>query len=100
MELEELKVFIRVDGEDEDVLISTFKAAAEAYLLNAGIKEDYTNKLYKLAVMLLVSHSYETRLPVLIGSISKNVEYSLQGIILQLQLSQQEVAHEPGQTQP
>ena len=64
--------------------LSEFLEAAEIYLANAGIPEDETNALYRLAVKILVSHWYDNRQAVVIGTISKNIEYSLQNIIAQL----------------
>ncbi|MDU6976109.1 MAG: head-tail connector protein, partial [Clostridiales bacterium] len=35
MELEELKLFLRIDGEEEDTLIKGLQIGAEEYLTNA-----------------------------------------------------------------
>lgn len=91
MELEELKLYLRVDSEDENSLISELQLGAEEYLLNAGVNKDYTKKLYKLAVKLLVNHWYDNRDSVLIGSISKSMEFSLASIITQLKYTQVDV---------
>jgi len=91
MDLEELKLFCRADGTDEDTLISELQLGAEEYLLNAGVNKDYTKKLYKLAIKLLVNHWYDNRDSVLIGSISKNMEFSLTSIITQLKYTQVDV---------
>lgn len=84
MELEEIKLYLRVDSESEDMLLLSLKVAAEEYLTNAGVIKDYTQELYKLAIKLLISHWYENRDIVLIGSISKKLEYSLNHILIQL----------------
>lgn len=84
MELSEIKLYLRIDSDDEDALLTTLKTAAEAYLLNAGVRQTYDNKLYCLVVQMLVGHWYENRNTVLIGSISKTLEYSLSAIITQL----------------
>ena len=52
MDLEELKLFLRIDGEEEDLLIEGLQFAAEEYLSNAGIKMDYTKELYKLPIFM------------------------------------------------
>ena len=44
MDLEELKLFLRIDGEEEDSFIEGLQIAAEEYLTNAGIKKDYTKE--------------------------------------------------------
>lgn len=84
MGLDEIKLYLRIDTDDEDELLSSLQLSAEEYLLNAGIEKDYERQLYKLAVKLLISNWYENRNPVLTGSISKKLEYSLQHIIAQL----------------
>ncbi|CAI3699711.1 conserved hypothetical protein [Clostridium neonatale] len=84
MGLDEIKLYLRIDTDDEDELLSSLQLSAEEYLLNAGIEKDYEKQLYKLAVKLLISNWYENRNPVLTGSISKKLEYSLQHIIAQL----------------
>ncbi len=89
MNLDEVKQFLRIDWEDEDTLLTTLQMAAEEYLKNAGVNKDYTKALYKLAVQLLISHWYENRNTVLIGSISKKIEFSLQSIITQLVYTQE-----------
>ena len=37
MDLEELKLFLRIDTEEEDTLIQGLQLSAEEYLLNAGV---------------------------------------------------------------
>lgn len=84
MELNEIKEYIRVDYDDDDLLLEELKGAAEEYLTNAGINVNYKSRLYKLAIKMLVIHWYENRETVLIGSISKSLEYSLSAILKQL----------------
>lgn len=81
MNLEELKVWLRVDGDEDDNLIASLQFAAEQYLNNAGIKKDYNNELYKLAISLLVTHWYENREPT--GKADK-LAFSLDSMITQL----------------
>lgn len=84
MELTEIKLYLRIDEDSEDTLISSLQLAAEEYLTNAGVTKDYTKELYKLAIKLLVSNWYENRDTILIGSISKKLDYSLNHILMQL----------------
>lgn len=85
MEIEELKLFLRIDGAEEDALIQGLQLASEEYLLNAGITKDYSKKLYKLAIKLLVGHWYENRN--IVGKADK-IAFSLDSIILQLKYTQ------------
>ncbi|KNF07010.1 putative phage protein [Gottschalkia purinilytica] len=88
MELEELKLFLRLDHGEEDDLLKSFQLSAEMYLNNAGINKNYENELYKLAIKILVSHWYENRTTETTGPNFHRVAFSLENIILQLQLSQ------------
>lgn len=60
MELAQVKGYLRVDGEDEDVLISAFLTAAEEYVDGAGVKQK-EGKLYEVVVCMLVALFYEHR---------------------------------------
>ncbi|PFB40896.1 DNA-packaging protein, partial [Bacillus thuringiensis] len=60
--VEEAKKYLRVDGDEEDDLITSFVIAAEIYIQNAtrqDVKLD--SKLAKLAARILISHWYENR---------------------------------------
>lgn len=88
MELAELKLYLRVDNDDDDQFIETLQQAAIEYLINAGVVQT-DNALYALAVKLLVAHWYENRQAVIIGQVSKQLEYSLQAVLAQLMYSKQ-----------
>lgn len=83
MDLEELKLFLRVDGTDDDTTITSLQLAAETYLINAGITKNYTNDLYKLAVKLLVIHWFENR-ESYVNLRTAKLDFSLQTIIYSL----------------
>lgn len=85
--LEEIKSFLKLEEDftEDDNLIKSLMIAAEEYIKNAtGIAFDNTNQLAKLAVTLLVSHWYENRNIVIVGTISKELEFSLKTIMTQL----------------
>ena len=82
--LEEIKEYMRIDEDHEDILIQTLITSAEIYLSNAGVIVGYENPLYGLAVKLLVLHWYENR--EVIGD-AKKLAYSLDNIITQLAYS-------------
>lgn len=80
--LEEVKNFLRIDGDEDNILLASLILAAKIYIKNAtDVVVDELNDLHKLAVNLLVAHSYEHRLPV--GQEEK-LAFSLESIILQL----------------
>ncbi len=88
MNLEELKLFLRIDGEEEDLLIESLKISAEEYLTNAGINKDYSKQLYKLAIKILVTHWYENREVENVGKNASKIAFGLDTIILQLKYIQ------------
>lgn len=81
MDIQEIKLFLRIEHDAEDEFIKSLKLASEIYLKNAGCDEDYGNELYKYTIKLLISHWYDNRC--LIGN-STNIQYSLDSIIYQL----------------
>lgn len=89
--VDEMKEYLRVDGEDEDTAISELIEMAETYLINAGcIVKDENQKpinLAKLAVKQLVVHWYENREPV--GKADR-LTFSLDNIMTQLKYCYEE----------
>lgn len=88
MDIEEIKKYLRIDYDGEDDQIRDFMAAAEEYMLNAGVKKREGSALYNLAVKLLVSNWYSNRMP--IGTATQAMEYSLRRILMQLNLGDDE----------
>lgn len=87
MELSEIKLYCHIEDDIEDTEVLDMQKAAEEYLLNAGISLNYEDFRYKLAVKMLISHWYENRGALIIGSISKDMEHGLDSLLTQLQLS-------------
>lgn len=92
MDIEEIKSYLRVDDTDDDDLIQELQTAAEEYMANAGVAKEYDRAVYKFAIKLLVSHWYDNRGPVNVGSISKSLEYSLASLPAQLKYTQTETS--------
>lgn len=86
MELEEIKNFLKVDFDDDNKLILELKSAAIEYLENAGIIQNEKSNLYKLALKILINHWYTNRNIAMVGTITNEVEFSLQRIMAQLKL--------------
>lgn len=81
--LEETKQYLRVDGTDEDTLITSLIAAAETYLSNAtGNQFDNSNSLAKLFCWVLVTDWYENREHV--GRASERVRPIVESMLAQL----------------
>lgn len=91
MQLDELKEYLRIDGEDEDTTLSSLLFAAKSYIKNGtGLTEDMIVKneikeLYNLCIKLLVSHWYENRAIETTGPNFHKLSYSLDSILLQLE---------------
>lgn len=88
MELTEIKQYLKVESNEEDMLLMSLQVAAEEYMSNSGVNKDYTKELYKLAIKLLIGHWYDNR--VLVGKTDK-LAFSLDSIIFQLKYNQEEV---------
>ncbi|PHG55647.1 head-tail connector protein [Bacillus toyonensis] len=81
--VEEAKKYLRVDGDEEDDLITSFVEAAEIYIKNATSKHvDVKSELAKLAARILIAHWHENREAV--GK-AEQLAFSLQSILVQLQ---------------
>ena len=88
MDLDELKLFLKVDGNDLDVNLTGYQLAAEEYLKNAGVTKDYTNPLYKVVVHYIVGTFLEN--PSLIAAARLTVDslsITLNALIAQLRHS-------------
>lgn len=85
--LNEVKTWLRVDGDDEDTIITTLISAAEEYLKKAtGIEFNSGNPLAKLYCFVLCADWYENR--DLIGhQPSQKVRFTCQSIMTQLRNS-------------
>lgn len=91
MDLEELKLFLKIDYDEEDNLIQGLQLSAEEYLTNAGIIKDYSKELYKLAIKILISHWYENRSVETIGKNVSKIAFGLDTILLQLKYTQGDI---------
>lgn len=83
--LEEVKQYLRVDFDDDDKrLIIPIIKASDQFLKGAGCSDASAPDLYAQAQKLVISNMYENRVPVLTGTVSKALKFSLQTFILQL----------------
>lgn len=60
MDLNQVKGYLRVDGNEDDVLIASLMIAADEYLLGAGAKNT-ASKLYEVVQCMLIALFYEHR---------------------------------------
>jgi uncharacterized phage protein (predicted DNA packaging) len=88
--LTEVKEYLRLDVVDteEDTFLLSLVDVAKTYVKNAtGKTVNEANATHKLAVLMLVTHWYENRNSVIIGQITKSLEYSLKSILFQMEWS-------------
>ncbi len=95
--LDELKDYLRIDGDEDDSSLSLFLQSAISFVERAGVKKPAdpfetiddvdVHSQYRLAVLMLATHWYENRL-VITPSIAKveqtPIPYGLESMILQL----------------
>lgn len=88
MDLDELKTFLKVDGNALDVNLTGYQLAAEEYLLNAGVAKDYTKALYKIVITMIAGTFLEN--PSLAASSGNlgSLSITVNTLITQLRLSQ------------
>lgn len=105
LDLASVKQHLKVEHDDEDVpVIQPMMMAAEGALKLATGKRvnDYKNSdLKELAFMackLLVAHWYENRSAIAVGTITKEIEFTVSNIYFQLKYGK-DVADEPGETE-
>lgn len=85
MTLDEIKMFLRIDGNLEDDLLTTLQLTAEEYLNGAGITKNYSNNRYGLCILLLVKNWYDNREISTEGKVERELPFGLRGLIQQLQ---------------
>lgn len=91
MELTEIKNYLKVDHNDEDVLLMSLLAAAESYIKQTtgktlkGTAAINTDELYNLCVKLMVAHWYENR-AVQSPSATNDFSFSVQALINHISL--------------
>lgn len=80
--LDEVKKYLRIDGDEDDGILSLLISGAEEYLQDAGVPETAKESArYNLAVMLYVAMYYENRDP---GEPVEKFNFALESLILQL----------------
>ncbi|MGL5712578.1 MAG: head-tail connector protein [Paraclostridium sp.] len=85
--LNEVKLNLKLDGDEEDAIVSSLILAGKEYLKNAGIKENMESALYKLAIKTFVAQKFESRLDDIQSKNTSNI-FSMNSIIIQLKCCQ------------
>lgn len=86
IKLNDAKIFLKVDYDDDDLTIESLIKASESYLKNATGKEfTNNNDLAVLYCKVLINEWYNNRDLMLRKTVSEKVSFTLQSILLQLQ---------------
>ena len=83
--IEILKQYIRIDTDDDDILLEQLQQGAETFLKNSGITVSYENPLYCTAINMLVANWYDNR-DNLAGKDTISIQFK--NILVQLAYSQ------------
>lgn len=87
MGLEDIKEYLRVDGDDEDNLISMMMEAGKEYIRSAVGEYDDTDRTANILLAAVVQNMYDNReLMQSDQQVKKRIEYTFQSMILQLRL--------------
>jgi len=88
MDLDELKKLLKIDGYDLDDILLLYQLAAEEYMKNAGVTQEYTSNLYKIVIAIFVGTILENPTLIINGTITSEVKsITLNALIAQLRLS-------------
>lgn len=85
MTLDEIKLFLKVDFEDDDVYILLLKNVAIEYITDALNTFDETRAKQKYLVLTLIKDMYEKR-SYIVDDKDEKIRYIVKSIILQEQL--------------
>lgn len=88
MELEEIKLFLRIDDDDDDLFLQLAYEAAKEYVIEAVGVCDETKARVKLLLLNLIADFYENRS--LLNSKNNNqLRHTIRTLVMQLQLEEE-----------
>ena len=87
MRLEDIKGYLRIDGDEEDSLIQTMIEAGKEYIWSAVGEYDDRDLTAQVLLAAIVQNMYDNReLMQSEQQTKKRIEYTFQSIILQLRM--------------
>ena len=87
MKLEDVKLYLRIDGDEEDTLIQNMMQAGAEYIRSTVGEYDDTDPTAQILLAAIVQNMYDNReLMQSEQQMKKRIEYTFQSIILQLQV--------------
>lgn len=85
--LTDIKLFLRIDTDDEDIYIQLLMEAAKEYITDAVGSCDESLARVRLLEAMIISTLYENRLYT-VESASQKVQYTLHSMLFQLQVAE------------
>lgn len=87
MDLEDIKNYLRIDGDEEDGLLRTMIDAGKEFIRSAVGEYDDTDSTAQVLLAAVVQNMYDNReLMQSEQQVKKRIEYTFQSIILQLRM--------------
>lgn len=87
MRLEDVKIYLRIDGDEEDALLRTMMQVGEEYIRSAVGEYDDDDPTAQILLAAIVQNMYDNReLMQSDQQMKKRIEYTFQSIILQLRV--------------
>ena len=87
MELEDIKSYLRIDGDEEDSLLRTMIDAGQEFIRSAVGEYDDTDSTAQVLLAAVVQNMYDNReLMQSEQQVKKRIEYTFQSMILQLRM--------------
>ena len=87
MDLEDIKNYLRIDGDEEDGLLRTMIDAGKEFIRSAVGEYDDTDSTAQVLLAAVVQNMYDNReLMQSEQQVKKRIEYTFQSMILQLRL--------------
>lgn len=90
MTLDDIKMYLRVDFDDDDKLLEQMMKAAEGYIAGAVGSYNPQDAKASLLFMALVQDLYDNRTLMVTEQQQKRMSYTYRSIILQLQYQSKE----------
>lgn len=87
MDLEDIKNYLRIDGDEEDGLLRTMIDAGKEFIRSAVGEYDDTDSTAQVLLAVVVQNMYDNReLMQSEQQVKKRIEYTFQSMILQLRM--------------
>ena len=97
MELEDIKNYLRIDGDEEDGLLRTMIDAGKEFIRSSVGEYDDTDSTAWVLLAAVVQNMYDNReLMQSEQQVKKRIEYTFQSMILQLQMKYELKQEEAG----